>query len=1440
MSACGHTAAGRVATMKPEAWSGGPQIQRRYGGTMFQRRSLILALSLLVVTSLSLRQTAVTSTGTTVAIQSRVIHDYGKLPLHFEANRGQSASQVKFLSRGAGHALFLASTETVLVLRKLDEEDPKTAQTVVRMTFSRAKPNAQVSGQDELPGKSNYFIGNDPRNWKTDVPTYAKVRYEDLYPGIDVVYYGNQRQLEYDFLVAPGADPNSIGLGFQGADKLEVDAQADLVIHTAAGPVRMQKPFVYQDYGGSRHEISGGYALRNENEVGFELGAYDATRPLIIDPVLVYSSFLGGGAVDFGRGMAVDAAGNAYVAGYSSSANFPTTGGAFQTTYVGGSFDSFVAKLNPSGTGLVYSTYVGGTGLDQAGGIAVDTMGNAYAIGATGSSNFPTTGGAFDTTYGGGFSDAFVVKLNAMGSALVYSSYLGGSGQDVLERIAVDAGGNAYVIGLTNSGNFPTTPGSFQITNAGGAYDGVVTKVNAAGSALVYSTYLGGSGQDQGANIAVDFAGNAFVTGYTDSGNFPTTVGAFQTISPAPPNAFVTKVNPAGTALVYSTYLGGSGADAGNGIAVDTGGNVYVVGVAGSGTFPSTPGAFQITSSGGDDAFVTKLNALGSALVYSTYLGGSGTDSGQLIAVDTTGNAYIAGRTNSPNFPTATPFQAANAGSFDAFVTKLNLLGNALVYSSYLGGGGTDESFGIALDSSPNPNVYVAGHTASTNFPTTVGAFQTTFGGGSDDAFVVKIGDISTTIGKMYWTNSGLSEIERANRDGSNVEDILATPSPVAIAIDPVAGKMYWTDQVEDNIQRANLNGTTVETLVTGLVDPLGIALDVPGGKMYWIDESAQRIRRADLNGTNAQTLVTGLGDPRYIALDPVGSKMYWTDAGTDRIQRANLDGTMIETLVTGLVGPFGIALDLANGKMYWTENSDNKIQRANLNGTTVEDLITGLSGPVGIALDLGAGKMYWTEIATPRIRRANLSGTGLENLVTTGLSGPHGIALVEIADTAPTPATLTLTPAAATNPAGTPHCVTATVRDAFNNPVPSITVRFSVTGANSASGTAVTNAGGQATFCYTGTNAGADTITAFADTNNNSVQDTGEPSGIATKTYVAAAPATLTLAPATATNPAGTPHCVTAMVRDAFNNPTPGITVRFSVTGANSASGTAVTNTGGQAPFCYTGTNAGVDTITAFADTNNNAVQDTGEPSGTATKLYLPESPASLVLTPATASNTVDTQHCVTATVRDAFGNPVPGVTVRFTVAGSVNTSGSATTNSSGNATFCYQGPPLPGADAITAFADTDNDNTQDTGEPSGAATKAWVLPVTTPLCEVKITNGGWITAANGDHSTFGGNAKSSATGQTEGQEQYQDHGPAQPMNVHSIDVQAIVCDGTTSASIFGQATIDGVGSYYYRIRVQDLGEPGTGDTYEILLQNGYNSGEQVLGGGNVQIKRE
>ncbi len=700
----------------------------------------------------------------------RVIHDYGNLPLRFEANQGQTDSQVKFLSRGIGYTFFLTSAESVLVLSKSTPAEGKrqlnwrqpdifgpavkpdsSAPAVVRMTLAGANPHAGIEGLGELPGASNYLIGNDPAKWRTNVSSYAKVKYRDVYPGVDLIYYGNQRQLEFDLVVAPGADPGAIKLDLQGADKVELDAQGDLVLEIKTGAeqaIRLRKPSVYQEADGVRREVPGSFVLQGTHQVGFNVAAHDVTRPLVIDPVLVYSTYLGGSSNDAGYAIAVDSSGNAYVTGTTRSTNFPTATPVQRAS--GGSIDTFVAKLNSTGSALVYSTYLGGSGDDTPWGIAVDSSGTAYVTGETTSNDFPTANAL--QAANAGMHDGFVVRLNSTGSALVYSTYLGGGDTDGGYGIAVDPSGNAYVTGATLSTNFPTTAGALQRIQ-GGFLNAFVAKLNPTGTTLVYSTYLGGNGVDAANGIAVDTSGSAYVTGVTILSNFPT-LNPFQRASGGGtcviagftvvcPDAFVTKLNPTGSGFIYSTYLGGSGDDEVQTIAVDSSGSAYVTGYTLSRDFP-TANPFQAANGGGQDVFVTKLNSTGSALVYSTYLGGGGTDRGFGIAVDSSGNAYVTGVTGSSAFPILNPLQSTGGFFLGTFVAKLTSAGSALIYSTPLADLSAADFFGvghaIAVDSSGN--AYVTGVTSSDKFPT-VNAVQSVFGGGPGDAFVVKISDLN-------------------------------------------------------------------------------------------------------------------------------------------------------------------------------------------------------------------------------------------------------------------------------------------------------------------------------------------------------------------------------------------------------------------------------------------------------------------------------------------------------------------------------------------------------------------------------------------------------------------------------------------------------------------------------------------------------------------------
>lgn len=677
-----------------------------------------------------------------------VSESYGRLPLSFEANHGQAQSEVKFLSRGSGYSLYLTSTEAVLALRKANVEAGNTSLLRMKLVGSNLQP--AVTGLEELPGKVNYFVGGDSKKWHTDIPTYARVNYRDVYPGIDLVYYGNQQQLEYDFVVAPGADPNVVTLDFEGADKLEVSDEGDLVIRTAGGELRQHKPTVYQEVEGVKQEIPGAYVLLDKQQIGFRVGAYDANKPLVIDPVLVYSTFLGGSGSDQARGIAVDSEGNAYVAGFTDSLNLPISN-AFQPVIGGGppgTGDAFVAKLNPAGSALIYSTYLGGNDGDSVYGIATDTNGNAYITGETLSGNFAIANPLFPSGCAAGRFNVFVTKLNPVGSALMYSTCIpNSSGRG--RAVAVDSIGNAYVTGDTSSINFPTI-NAFQPSRPG-SNDAFVFKLNATGSALIYSTYFGGSRVEIGNDIAVDAFGNCYITGETHSTDLPTTPGAFQiTHAGGLKDTFVAAFNPAGSSLAYSTYLGGAGDEVGVGIATDSAGNVYVTGASSSSNFPITPGAFQTDLVPG--AFLTKFNALGSALIYSTYLerSSSATD----VAVNSLGEAYVTGNIHE-----------------DAFVIKLNVTGSAAMFFMKVGGNNSDISNGLSLDTSGH--VYVTGFTNSTIFPT-MNPLQATFAGGGADVFVMKISD------QPNQPPIANNDFVTTNEDTSVTIDVVANDTDVA------------------------------------------------------------------------------------------------------------------------------------------------------------------------------------------------------------------------------------------------------------------------------------------------------------------------------------------------------------------------------------------------------------------------------------------------------------------------------------------------------------------------------------------------------------------------------------------------------------------------------------------------------------------------------------
>jgi hypothetical protein len=713
----------------------------------------------------------------------RALQGYGRLPLAFVPNRGQTDARVRFSAQAGGASFWFTPREAVIAFAK------EKRAVNLRLRFVGADPAAAVTGATPRPGKVTYLLGNDPSKWHSGLPTFGEVVYRDLWPGIDLAFRGQQGRLKYEFRVAPGADPATIRLAYRGAKRLALGRAGELRIQTALGVVRDSKPVSYQLVGGSRVRVASHYGLDAET-YGFALGRYDRSRPLVIDPGLVYSTYLGGGRDDDGRDIKVDALGNAYVTGVTESANFPTTAGAFAAG-ANGSLDAYVAKLNPAGSALAYSTYLGGSDEDRGLGIEVDALGNAYVTGDTYSQDFPTTAGAFDTGANGSL-DAFVTKLNPAGSALAYSTYLGGSLQDRGFGIAIDGLGNAYVTGSTGSLDFPTTAGAFD-TGANGSLDAFVTKLNPAGSALAYSTYVGGSADDVGNGISLDLAGTAYVTGATSSADFPTTIFAFDGSANGGSDAFVTDLNATGSALAYSTYLGGSLDDDGRDIVADGLLHAYVTGFTTSANFPTTAGAFDESANGGLDAFVTKLHTTCCALAYSTYLGGSGSDAGAAVAGDSDGNTYVTGSTGSADFPTtAGALDESANGGLDAFVSKLDLPGFNLTYATYLGG--SDDDFGSGIAVVGLGNVYLTGFTRSAAFPTTAGAVDTSFNSLAD-AFVTELAAIGAPATLVLSPAADTNTVGTSHTVTATVRDTAGQPVPSVVVRFTVTGSVSTSAQ---------------------------------------------------------------------------------------------------------------------------------------------------------------------------------------------------------------------------------------------------------------------------------------------------------------------------------------------------------------------------------------------------------------------------------------------------------------------------------------------------------------------------------------------------------------------------------------------------------------------------------------------------------------------
>ncbi|MFX0061787.1 MAG: SBBP repeat-containing protein [Candidatus Hermodarchaeota archaeon] len=672
-------------------------------------------------------------------IQSNIMDALQSLGHHFKENKGQlSNSAIRYYYSQADFGV--AFTDTSVIYRLTGD-----VSTIIALRFEEANSVRPV-GRKMYPHVSNYFLGTDPNQWVTGVRSYAEVVYPEVYEGIDLVYYFTSEGLKYDVLVKPGADPSVIRFRYEGIQRLTLDTDGTVLVHTEEGVLRDTHLWMYQNTPRGRQTVTGAFTVYDSTSFGFQvLTTYSSLLPLVIDP-LVWSTFLGGTEDDEGYAIAVDSAGNAYVTGTTESTDFPTTPGTINETLNGG-VDTFVCKLSADGASLVYSTFLGGGGEDRGEAIAVDSAGNAYVTGRTwnASTKFPTTAGAFNETHSGLF-DVFVCKLSADGASLLYSTFLGGTGDDEGYGLALDSAGNAYVTGTTENDtiDFPTTAGAFNETHSG-VRDVFICKLSADGSSLLYSTLIGGAGTDYGLGIAIDSTGNAYATGYTNdaSTDFPTTPGAINETRPGGLyDIFVCKLSADGSSLLYSTHLGGAWNEWGEAIAVDSAGNAYVAGWTlddFTTDFPTTPGAYDETHNGAEDVFVCKLSADGTSLLYSTFLGGSGDDYGYALALDSGNNVYVTGQTYDEmrDFPT-TPgaINKTHNGLDDVFVCKLSADGSSLLYSTFLGGSGNEASNALAIDS--GKNVYVTGYTEDASFPTTPGAFNETYSG-FDDIFVCKI-----------------------------------------------------------------------------------------------------------------------------------------------------------------------------------------------------------------------------------------------------------------------------------------------------------------------------------------------------------------------------------------------------------------------------------------------------------------------------------------------------------------------------------------------------------------------------------------------------------------------------------------------------------------------------------------------------------------------------
>jgi uncharacterized protein (TIGR03437 family) len=825
---------------------------------------------------------------------------FGNPPLHFEALPAESleaastpgAQPPRFVARSRGGVVALTAGAVTLQLpgpsgsaRKQASEtgrDPAHPQpafwprkpgpsgssspgaspshgATIRMTLHGANP-AEPRGIEPLPGRTHLLLGNDPSHWRQDIPQYAKVRYDEVYEGIDLVLYGNPDELEYDFAVAPGADPTLIRMKFGGSQRPSIDAAGDLVIETAAGAIRHRRPRAYQAIDGAERTVFAAFEIDPEDNVRFQIGEYDRRYPLVIDPVLVYATYLGGRGTDLGQSLAVDSQGCVYITGHVASSDFPrTTDFAPPGSPNVNNAIVFVTKLDPNGTSILYSTLFGGDDYEIANGVAVDSEGSAYVVGETQSNNFPVTTRALQRNKADG-SDAFIAKLSPDGASLIYSTFLGGDEIDYSTAIALDSAGSAYVAGVTYSEDFPTTQGAYQRDYAAGR-DVFAAKLSADGSRLLYSTFIGGSGTDLANAVAIDASGNAYLAGLTDARR-----------SAGVADAYCLKLDPTGGKVLYAKLFGGTGLEEANAVAVDAAGNAYLTGSTFSKNFPTTAGALQRESISpeyqpglpiGYDAFVVKLDPTGQDLVFSTYLNGTWSSRGQAIALDADGNILVTGYTHSPDFPItagALPPPPSD-NQFKGFLATLNPAGSDLQYSTRFGGSNVDQAWDLALDLAGN--IYVAGFSVSSDFPTSEGTLQPAHHG-AFDAFILKFSSAGPPAVAEAGIVSGASFLGGAVAPGMLVSIFGSGLGPPEGALLELDGSGYAKTQLQGT--RVLFNDVPAPLV---FLSPTQVGAVVP----YALDGNAVRVV-VEAHGVRSPAVEVPLSDsaPGLFTLDSSGA----------------------------------------------------------------------------------------------------------------------------------------------------------------------------------------------------------------------------------------------------------------------------------------------------------------------------------------------------------------------------------------------------------------------------------------------------------------------------------------------------------------------------------------------------------------------------------------